>query len=109
MCYTAIYSPKHDQWTGVLHIYEHSIGILRPNFCNTEKGHSNKKVVEHGEFSVEIYPAMSDNFMFLIKSNHSKGVIAVDPVDHKLVSFMLAGSGYYLDSILWNGIEYHNS
>ena len=51
---------------------------------------------------------MSDNFMFLIKSNHSKGVIAVDPVDHKLVSFMLAGSGYYLDSILWNGIEYHN-
>ena len=39
--------------------------------------------------------------MYLIKPKNHKGAIAIDPVDHRLVSFKLAGSGYYLDSILW--------
>jgi len=64
------------------------------------KGHSSIKIVDHGCFSVEIYPALSDNFMYLIKPKNHKGAIAIDPVDHRLVSFKLAGSGYYLDSIL---------
>ena len=39
--------------------------------------------------------------MYLIKPKNHKGAIAIDPVDHRFVSFKLAGSGYYLDSILW--------
>ena len=43
--------------------------------------------------------------MYLIKPKNHKGAIAIDPVDHRLVSFKLAGSGYYLDSILWYDIK----
>lgn len=64
------------------------------------KGHSHIKIIDHGNFSVEIYPALSDNFMYIIKPKNHRGAIAIDPVDYRLTSFQLAGSGYHLDSIL---------
>jgi len=63
-------------------------------------GHSNVKTVDHGDFVVRVMPALGDNFMFLIQQKDQKGIIAVDPVDHKAISRQLAGSGFYLDSIL---------
>ena len=70
------------------------------NLTGTEQGHSNVKTVDHGDFVVKMMPALGDNFMFLIQSKDQKGIIAIDPVDHKAISRELAGSGFYLDSIL---------
>jgi len=63
-------------------------------------GHSQPKTVDHGDFEVKVLPALGDNFMFLIRPKSHKGIIAVDPVDYKSISKELAGSGFYLDSIL---------
>jgi len=62
--------------------------------------HSITKTVCHGDFSVTVLPALSDNFMYLVKPYNSPSAILVDPVDHRTASHELIKQQSRLDTIL---------
>jgi len=74
--------------------------MSRRNSADMLKGHSKLKTVDHGDFTVTVVPALSDNFMYLIKPVNSKRAFAIDPVDHKRIAHETIGLGTSLESIL---------
>jgi len=74
--------------------------MSRRNSTEMLKGHSKLKTVDHGDFTVTVVPALSDNFMYLIKPVNSKRAFAVDPVDHKRFAHETSALGTSLESIL---------
>jgi len=62
--------------------------------------HSAIKTVCHGDFSVTVLPALSDNYMYLIKPYNTVESILVDPVDHRSASHRIIEEKSRLDTIL---------
>lgn len=49
-------------------------------YLTIDKMHSNITTKEFGNFKVQVLPALSDNFMYLLIDNGTKEAAIVDPV-----------------------------